>query len=127
MNVPEDCRYTKDHEWVKAQGDQYLVGITEFAQSELGELVFVEVPAPGKKFTQGAKLCVVESTKAASDVYAPVAGTVAEGNAALTDQPDLVNKEPYGKGWLVKLKEVDKAELDKLMTPAQYRSHLGVK
>lgn len=103
MSVPKDRKYTKDHEWVKVEGDTAVVGITEFAQSELGELVFAELPELGKVAKKGEPLCVVESTKAASDVYAPVSGTVREANGALSSSPDAINKDPYGAGWMVKL------------------------
>lgn len=104
MNIPGNLKYTKDHEWVLAAGNVATVGITEFAQSELGDLVFVDLPAIGKKIKVGEALCVVESTKAASDVYAPIVGEVVEGNEALASDPGLVNRDPYSGGWLVKVK-----------------------
>lgn len=125
MKIPSDRKYTKDHEWVKVEGGLATIGITEFAQGELGELVFVDIPAAGKSFKQGDALCVVESTKAASDVYAPIGGTVKEGNAALQDAPQTVNTDPYEGGWLVKLSGFSEGELGGLMDAAQYEAHLG--
>lgn len=125
MDIAANCRYTKDHEWVKIDGALATVGITEFAQGELGDIVFVELPAPGKTIKQKDTLCVVESTKAASDVYAPVGGTVAETNKLLGDTPDAVNKSPYGDGWMVKLKGFSQAEYEALMSAEQYRAYLS--
>ena len=125
MEIPSNCRYTKDHEWVRIEGAVVAVGITEFAQGELGDVVFVDLPLPGKVVKQKETLCVVESTKAASDVYAPIGGAVAESNKALADKPDLVNKSPYADGWMVKLKNFSQAECDALMDAAQYREYLG--
>ncbi len=127
MNVPEELKYTKDHEWVRVEGTDAVIGITEFAQQELGDVVFVDLPAVGKSLKQKETVCVVESTKAASDVYAPVGGTVASVNTALANTPDQVNKSPYTNGWMVKLKGVASAELQGLMTAAQYRAHIGQK
>jgi glycine cleavage system H protein len=125
MNIPENLKYTKDHEWIRLEGDCAVVGITEFAQSELGELVFVDLPAAGKAVKPHATLCVVESTKAASDVYAPLTGTVKEVNSALTDNPTLVNTNPYESGWMVKLENLNQDELAALLSPAQYREILA--
>lgn len=127
MEFPSDLKYTKDHEWVRVEGNVAVMGITEFAQSELGDLVFVDVPAAGKAVKQGETVCVVESTKAASDVYAPIAGKVKEGNAALSSAPELVNTKPYSDGWLVKLEGFSAADVAKLMSADEYRKHLGGK
>ncbi len=127
MQIPDDLKFTKEHEWVRVEGATITVGITEFAQSELGELVFVELPAIGKVFNRGASLCVVESTKAASDVYAPIGGTVKATNGLLADKPSTVNSDPYGEGWLVKLDKFDQHELTQLMSAKQYQAHLGDK
>lgn len=113
-------KYTKEHEWVRVEGDVATVGITQYAQEQLGDVVFVEVPAVGRKVAKGEACAVVESVKAASDIYAPVAGEIVEGNAALADSPGDVNAEPTGKGWFFKLKLADKAELDGLMDEAGY-------
>jgi glycine cleavage system H protein len=112
--------YTEDHEWVEVDGDIGTVGISEYAQSQLGDIVFVEVPDEGKDVTKGDEAAVVESVKAASDVYSPVSGTVIEGNAALADTPELVNEDPEGDGWFFKLTLSDPGELESLMDEAKY-------
>jgi len=127
MSMPNDCHYTKDHEWVKVEGSSAIVGITDFAQSELGELVFVELPSMGKQVKQKDPLCVVESTKAASDVYSPVSGTVSEVNSELTQSPNLVNTEPYTNGWIAKLSNINVADLETLMDAGSYKSYLETK
>ena len=127
MEFPADLKYTKDHEWVRVEGDVAVMGITEFAQSELGDLVFVDVPAPGKVVKPGETVCVVESTKAASDVYAPISGKVKVSNTSLASAPELVNKTPYTDGWLVKFEGFSAAEVAKLMSADEYRAHLGGK
>ncbi len=115
-------KYTEEHEWVRVEGDVATVGITQYAQEQLGDVVFVEVPAVGRKVAKGEACAVVESVKAASDIYAPLAGEIVEGNAALADSPGDVNAEPTGKGWFFKLKLADKAELDGLMDEAGYEA-----
>jgi glycine cleavage system H protein len=115
-----EVRFTDQHEWVRLDGDTATVGITRHAAEQLGDVVFVEVPEAGRKVGAGGEAAVVESVKAASDVYAPVGGEVTEGNAALADEPAKVNADPEGDGWFFKLKGVNKAEFDKLMTKAQY-------
>ena len=114
--------YTKEHEWVRAEGESATVGITDFAQGQLGDVVYVEVPAAGRALVKGGEAAVVESVKAASDVYAPVSGTVIEGNQKLVDQPDLVNTDPEGEGWFFKLQLSDPAELGGLMDEAAYQA-----
>ncbi|HEU5097135.1 MAG TPA: glycine cleavage system protein GcvH [Reyranella sp.] len=113
-------RYTNEHEWVRLEGDVGTIGITSYAQEQLGDVVFVEVPAAGRKVAKGESVAVVESVKAASDIYAPVSGEVVEANAALADSPGDVNAEPTGKGWFFKIRLSDKAELDGLMDEAAY-------
>lgn len=115
--------YTKEHEWVSAEGDAATVGITDYAQGLLGDVVFVEVPEAGRALAQGGEAAVVESVKAASDVYAPVSGTVTEGNQAVVDEPSLVNTDPEGEGWFFKLTLGDTHELGALMNEAQYRAY----
>jgi len=115
-----EVRFTDQHEWVRLDGDTATIGITKHAAEQLGDVVFVEVPEAGRKVGAGGEAAVVESVKAASDVYAPVGGEVTEGNAALADEPAKVNADPEGDGWFFKLKGVNKAEFDKLMTKAQY-------
>jgi glycine cleavage system H protein len=113
--------YTKEHEWIRVEGDAATVGITDFAQGQLGDVVFVEVPEAGKQLSQGGEAAVVESVKAASDVYSPVSGTVVEGNQALIDDPALVNSDPEGEGWFFKLTLSDTHQLNDLMNADQYR------
>lgn len=112
--------FTKDHEWIEVDGDSATVGITEYAQGQLGDIVFAEVPAGGTQLKKGGDAAVVESVKAASDVYAPVSGEVIEGNAALETSPELVNEDPEGNGWFFKIRLADPAELDGLMDKAAY-------
>ena len=125
MEFPADLKYTKEHEWVRVEGDVAVVGITEFAQSELGDLVFVDLPAVGKAVTQHGTMCVVESTKAASDVYSPLTGTVSEVNSALAGDPGLINRTPYTDGWIVKLTGVSQEQIAALMSADDYRKLLG--
>ena len=113
-------KYTEEHEWVRLDGDVATIGITDYAQQQLGDVVFVEVPQVGRKVEKGESVAVVESVKAASDIFAPVSGEVVEANAALADSPGDVNAEPTGKGWFFKLRIADKAELDGLMDEAAY-------
>lgn len=121
MNIPEDLKYTRDHEWIKIEGDSATMGITEFAQSELGDVVFVELPAIGKVVSQKETLAVVESTKAASDVYAPIGGKVKEVNSELTSNPEKINQDPYISGWIAKLESIATKDLDNLLSAEQYR------
>jgi len=114
--------FTDEHEWIDVDGDIATVGITDYAQSQLGDIVFVEVPAEGKEFAKGDDAAVVESVKAASDVYAPISGTVIEGNAALEGEPALVNSDPEGDGWFFKLTLSDPSELEDLMDEAAYEA-----
>lgn len=125
MEFPSDLKYTKDHEWVRLEGDVAVVGITEFAQSELGDLVFVDLPSAGKSVAQHGTLCVVESTKAASDVYSPLGGTVAAVNDGLGADPGLINRTPYTDGWIAKLSGVSKTEVDGLLSADEYKKLLG--
>ena len=117
-------RYTKDHEWIRIDGDVGVVGITTYAQSQLGDVVYVELPAVGKRVEKGAEAAVVESVKAASEVYAPVAGEVVEVNGALEGAPATVNDDAEGKGWFLKLKVADASELDELMSEQEYKQYL---
>jgi glycine cleavage system H protein len=127
MSYPRDYRYTKEHEWVSFEGDLAIVGITDYAQHELGDVVYVEFPKPGTKLNAGQSLGTVESVKAISDIYAPVSGEVAEVNSGLTETPETINKEPHGKGWLIKLKLANPAELSKLMNAAAYEAFIADK
>jgi glycine cleavage system H protein len=113
-------RFSEEHEWISVSGDVGTVGISDYAQSQLGDIVYVEVPEAGKKLAKGGEAAVVESVKAASDVYSPVTGEVVEGNAALAENPALVNSDPFGAGWFFKVKIANKAELDGMMDEAAY-------
>ncbi|MPZ31669.1 MAG: glycine cleavage system protein GcvH [Rhodospirillales bacterium] len=115
-----DTKYTQEHEWLRVEGDVGTIGITQYAQEQLGDVVFVDVPQAGRKVAKGEACAVVESVKAASDIYAPVSGEVVEANAALADSPGDVNAEPMGKGWFFKIKLSDKGELAGLMDEAAY-------
>jgi len=118
--VPTDLRYTKDHEWVRLDGDVATVGITAYAADQLGDIVFVELPAVGTSVEQFATFGVVESVKAVSDLFAPLSGDVTEANPGLTGQPELVNSEPYGEGWMIRLKVADASQVDELLEPEAY-------
>ncbi|HEY0412322.1 MAG TPA: glycine cleavage system protein GcvH [Allosphingosinicella sp.] len=114
--------YTEEHEWVRVEGEQATVGITDFAQGQLGDIVFVELPEAGRQVTKGGEAAIVESVKAASDVYAPLSGEVTEANQALVDDPSLVNSDPEGEGWFFRLRLSDSSQLDGLMDAAAYKS-----
>jgi glycine cleavage system H protein len=118
--VPTDLRYTKDHEWVRVDGDTATVGITEYAANQLGDIVFIELPDAGKKLDQAATFGVVESVKAVSDLFAPVSGEVVESNAALTASPELVNADPHGDGWMIRVRLANQEEIDGLLDAAAY-------
>ena len=126
-NVPADLLYTEEHEYLRQAGDAgvYFVGITDYAQGELGDIVFVELPAPGEKFEQMAVFGTVEAVKAVSDLYCPVTGVVVEVNAALDADPSLVNSDPYGEGWMIKLRLADESELEDMLSAKDYGAHLG--
>jgi glycine cleavage system H protein len=124
-NIPEGLRYTKDHEWAKLEGKRVRIGITDHAQTELTDVVYVELPAIGKNFKQGEPIGTVESVKAVSEIFAPVSGKVVEGNKTLADQPEVVNKDPYGSGWMAILEASDPAEMNALMDATGYRRHIG--
>lgn len=121
--VLDGLHYAASHEWVKVNGNTGTVGISDHAQKELGDLVFVELPEEGSSFKQGEKLASVESVKAVSDIYAPISGIVSAINTRLSESPDLVNKSPYADGWLVKVEVANKGDIDSLMTPDAYRQH----
>ncbi len=124
-NIPEALRYTKDHEWAKMEGGRARIGITDHAQQELTDVVFVELPRIGKVVKQGEPIGVVESVKAVSEIFAPLSGTVVEVNKVLEDRPEIVNKDPYGEGWIVVLETADASEPNGLMDAAGYRAHIG--
>ena len=124
-NVPSDLKYTKSHEWVRINGDTATVGITDHAQHELTDIVFVELPEIGKPFKSGDGCAVVESVKTASDIYSPVSGVILETNKAVVDNPALANTEPYAGGWFFKINLSNPAELNSLLTPEQYQAQIG--
>ncbi|PYP56277.1 MAG: glycine cleavage system protein GcvH [Gemmatimonadetes bacterium] len=126
-SMPKDLRYTQDHEWVREGGDPQVVevGITDYAQGELGDVVFVELPKSGAAFKQRDVFGTIEAVKAVSELYSPVAGTIVEANKALEQDPALVNRDPYGKGWMVKVKLKDPKELDELLRADAYAKHVG--
>ena len=125
MNFPEELKYTKDHEWIKIEGDEATVGITDFAQSELGDIVYVEIETAGKSLSQGDVFGTVEAVKTVSDLFMPVSGEVAQVNADLQNKPEIVNNDPYGKGWMVKLKISNSNETKGLLSAAQYKEVIG--
>ena len=122
MNVPEDLRYSKDHEWARLEGGQVRIGVTDYAQDALGDVVFVQVPDVGRAVALGDSFSEVESTKSVSDIYAPVTGTIVEVNAELSDAPQRLNEDPYGEGWLCVITLDDPSQLDELMDAAAYRA-----
>lgn len=123
--TPGDLKYAKSHEWIRVSGDVGVVGITDHAQHELTDIVFVELPAPGKKVKAGESCAVVESVKTASDIYSPVSGEITEINDRLEGNPALVNSDPYGEGWLFKIKLANPAEVDSLLGSDQYQAQIG--
>ncbi|MFP4200702.1 MAG: glycine cleavage system protein GcvH [Clostridia bacterium] len=121
---PKDLLYTENHEWLRVEEGVGTMGITDYAQNELGDIVFVELPEEDEEFSQGDALGVVESVKAVSDIYTPVSGTIVEGNEEVLDAPELVNSDPYGEGWLVKIRIEDESELDDLLDAEDYQATL---
>jgi glycine cleavage system H protein len=124
LNIPEDVRYAEDHEWVRADGDSGRIGISDFAQDQLGDIVFVELPAVGSRFERGAEFGTVESVKAVSELYMPVSGEVLGVNTALEDAPEQVNQQPYAEGWMIEVRMDDPAQMDELMDAGVYRQKL---
>ena len=122
MNIPENLKYTKDHEWVVVDGDTATVGITDFAQSELGDIVFVEIETEGETLAKEEVFGTIEAVKTVSDLYMPVSGEVIEINAGLEDKPELVNQEPYDGGWMIKVKMSDPSEVDSLLSAEEYKA-----
>ena len=121
MNIPDNLKYTKDHEWALIEGDTATIGITEYAQSELGDVVFIELPAVGTHVSKGDAIGTIEAVKTVADVYAPLSGEVVEINEAIKDASELVNKDPYGAGWIAKVKISDASEINNLLTPEDYK------
>ena len=127
MSYPSDYRYTREHEWVRIEGDVATIGITDYAQHELGDVVYVELPKIGAKLNAGQSFGTVESVKAVSDIYAPVSGEVSEINSSLADAPETINKDPHGKAWLIKLKLGNSTEVSTLMNAAAYQAFISDK
>lgn len=125
MNIPTNLKYTKDHEWIRVEGEIAYVGITDFAQSELGDIVFVDVNTEGETLSAGDVFGAVEAVKTVSDVFIPASGEVLEFNQALSDAPETVNSDPYGEGWMIKIKLSNPSELDSLLTAEQYAELIG--
>lgn len=123
--IPSDLKYTEEHEWVRVEGNKVVVGITDYAQKELGDVVFVDLPAVGEKIRKKGSLATIESVKAVSEIYAPVSGEVMEVNDELQHSPELVNQDPYGKGWIAVIEPESRNELKSLLSPEEYRKHLG--
>ncbi len=125
MNFPQELKYTKDHEWVRVSGDQAVIGITDFAQGELGDIVYVDIDTVGETIDKEKVFGTVEAVKTVSDLFMPVSGEILELNALLEKQPEMVNKDPYGEGWMVKIKLSDASQVDGLLTADQYRELVG--
>jgi glycine cleavage system H protein len=125
MNFPEELKYTKDHEWIRIEGDEAVIGITEFAQGELGDIVFVDINTVGQEVAREAVFGTVEAVKTVSDLFMPVTGTVLAVNEALADEPAAVNNDPYGAGWMVRIRISDPGELEGLLSAAQYTATVG--
>lgn len=122
MNFPTDVKYTKEHEWIRVEGDIAYVGITDYAQEQLGDIVFVDIPTVDETLAAGETFGTIEVVKTISDLFLPVAGTILEQNEALADQPELVNQDPYGEGWIIKIKPADDANFDELLDAEAYKA-----
>ena len=125
MNIPADLKYTREHEWIRVEGDEIVIGVTDFAQGELGDVVFIEIETEGETLSRGDTFGTIEAVKTVSDLYMPVDGQVLEVNSALEDSPELVNSQPYGEGWMVRVKVSDTAQLDELLDAEAYRALIG--
>jgi glycine cleavage system H protein len=125
MNVPKDLKYSSDHEWVRIEGEFAYVGITDYAQSELGDVVYVDLPSTGDEFSKQDVFGSIEAVKAASDLYCPVGGQITEVNEDLSDNPEIINKDPYGDGWMVKIQLSDETDLGDLMDATAYEEHIS--
>lgn len=125
MNIPEDLLYAKEHEWIAIENDVAAVGITDYAQSELGDIVFIELPEVGTEVKQMESFGTIEAVKAVNDLYTPVSGKVIEVNTSLEDEPEKINSDPYGNGWMIKIRMSDESELDNLLSASQYKDLIG--
>ena len=124
MNLPEDIKYSKEHEWIKVSGNIAIIGVSDYAQDQLGEVVFVELPDEGEEFEKGDAFGVIESVKSVNDIYAPISGRIVEVNDPVADSPEIVNEDPYGEGWLVKIEMTDPKELADLMSAKDYEAYI---
>jgi glycine cleavage system H protein len=124
MNIPKDLKYTEDHEWIRVEGEDAYIGITDYAQGELGDVVYVDLPAEGDFFAKSDVFGTIEAVKAASDLYCPISGEVVEINEAVADAPETINKDPYGSGWMIKIKISDTSELDDLLDASGYEAQI---
>jgi len=125
MNIPSNLKYTKDHEWIRVEGNNAFVGITEFAQGELGDIVFVEIETVGETLSKGEAFGTIEAVKTVSDSYMPVSGKILEKNSKIDSSPDVINKDPYGEGWMIKIEIANTSELKDLLTSDQYSAQIG--
>ena len=125
MKIPKELRYTKEHEWIRLEGGEAVIGVTDYAQGELGDVIFVELPAPGTRVAQMKTFGTIDAVKTVSDLFAPVSGEVVAVNTGLKDNPSLVNQAPYGDGWMVRIRVENPKEVDSLMSAADYEKHLG--
>jgi len=125
MSVPDELKYTADHEWIRVEGEEIVIGVTEFAQGELGDVVFIEIETEGETLSKGDSFGTIEAVKTVSDLYMPVDGEIVEVNSALEDTPELVNSEPFEGGWMIRVKLTDPTQLDDLITADQYRTMIG--
>ncbi|MEE9117172.1 MAG: glycine cleavage system protein GcvH [Calditrichia bacterium] len=125
MSIPEELKYSEDHEWIRKEGDVLVVGITDYAQGELGDVVYLDFPAVGDTFNQKDPFGSIEAVKAAADLYMPLTGKIVEVNDALPDTPETINKDPYGEGWMIKIKVESTEEYDSLMDATSYQEHIG--
>ncbi|MCK4746418.1 MAG: glycine cleavage system protein GcvH [Bacteroidales bacterium] len=125
MNVPDDLKYTAEHEWIRVEGDEIVIGVTDFAQGELGDVVFIEIETEGETLSRGEPFGTIEAVKTVSDLYMPVDGEIVGVNEALEDTPELVNTEPFGDGWMIRIKISDPAQLDDLLSAGDYQNLIG--
>ena len=125
MNIPAELKYTNEHEWIRIEGDEVVVGVTDFAQGELGDVVFLEIETEGETLSKGDTFGTIEAVKTVSDLYMPVDGEVIEVNAALEDTPELINSQPFGDGWMIRIRYSNPAQLDELLTPENYSELIG--
>lgn len=125
MNIPADLRYTKDHEWIREEGDYAFIGVTDYAQGELGDIVFIEVETVGETLEEGETFGSIEAVKTVSDLFMPVSAEIIEFNESLNSSPEMINKDPYGDGWIVKVKIQDAGQLNNLLDPEAYKEHIG--